>query len=200
MGSPLETSGRALAAGVGLTLLVMLVWVAAVGVDRLGFTSFLLRWLHTFGGMVWVGMIWFVNFVQLAAVQQADDAGRAVLARSIVPKVATLFRHASHLTLVTGVLLLVTSGYLLDRMIFTAEVYIPPLRNLLLWGGTLGGLAMWGLVHLAIWPNLRIVLGERPGDAAAKAKAAKTVRACARLNLVLAVPVTFVMVAAAHLY
>ena len=90
-----------------------------------------------------------------------------------------------------------TAGYLLDRMIFTAEVYIPPLRNLLLWGGVFGGLAMWVFVQFFIAPSLKVVLGHATGDEAA---ARGRVRTFARLNLVLGLPVTAVMVAAAHLY
>ena len=67
-------------------------------------------------------------------------------------------------------------------------------------GVTLAGAAMWVFVNLRIWPNLRIVLGQVPADPAAIAVARETVRFYARLNLVLALPVTFVMVAAAHLY
>ena len=134
------------------------------------------------------------------ALAEADEPARAALQKWIVPPVAKSFRHASHLTLVSGIALLLTTGYLLDRWIFSSPVYIPPLRNLLLWGGTLASAAMWVFVNLRIWPNLRIVLGQVPADPAAVAVARETVRFYARLNLVLALPVTFVMVAAAHLY
>ena len=63
----------------------------------------------------------------------------------------------------------------------------------------LGGLVMWMLVHMYIWPSLRLALGLRPGDEAAKAAARERVRLFARLNLLIAVPVTLAMVAAAHL-
>lgn len=195
-----ETAGRALAAGAVLTLVVLVAWLAFAGADALGFVSFLLRLLHVLGAMVWVGLIWFVNFVQLAALQQADDPGRRTLMTAVVPRVAHAFRHGSHLTLLSGVLLLVTTGYLFDWLVFSTPVYVPPARAALLWCGVIGGLAMWAFVHFVIWPNLRIVLGEAPGDAAAKETARRQVRTFARLNLVLALPVTFAMVAAAHLY
>ena len=58
-------------------LALIVVWARrSSGVDRIGFTSFLLRWLHVFAGMVWLGMIWFVNFIQLVAVAEAEP-GRA---------------------------------------------------------------------------------------------------------------------------
>lgn len=194
-----DRPGGALLAGLAVTAAILIVWITAVGVDRLGLVSFLLRWTHAFAGMVWVGLIWFVNFIQLRAVAETDDAGRAALMRHVVPRVATTFGHFSHLNLLTGIALLFTAGYLLDVSMFGTAVYIPPLRNLFLWGGTLGGLAMWAIVHFAISPALAVVL-DASADAAAKAAARDRVRIFARLNLILAVPVTFVMVAASHLY
>jgi len=200
MGSLLATPGRALLVGVGLTIAVLFIWVIGAGADPVGFISYLLRFIHVYAAMIWIGLIYFVNFVQLRAVAESTGEGRAALTTRVVPAVAKAFRHTSHLTVLSGILLLVTSGYLLDRYFFTTDVYIPPLRNLLLWGGTVGGLLMWGFVHFLIWPNLRIALGEVPGDDAAKERARATVKTYARLNLVLGLPVTAVMVAAAHLY
>ena len=77
---------------------------------------------------------------------------------------------------------------------------MPPSRAWLIGSGVLGALAMWMFVHMYIWPNMQVVLGLRPGDADAKARARARVILFARLNLVLAVPVTLAMVAAAHLY
>jgi uncharacterized membrane protein len=196
----IETPGRALLIGFGLTVFILLLWAVTAGVDPVGFGSYFLRYLHIVGAMLWVGLIYFVNFVQLAAVAEASPEGRQTLMKAVVPRVMSGIRHTSHLTLLSGVLLLVTSGYLLDRIVFTSEVYIPPLRNLLLWGGTLGGVAMWAFVHFRIWPAVRVVLGEVAGDEAAKTKARESVKIYARINLILALRVTAVMVAAAHLY
>ncbi len=195
-----ETAGRALAAGAVLTLAILILWLALAGADLLGFISFLLRWIHVGAAILWVGMIWFVNVIQLSALQQADEAGRRTIMAVIVPKVAHSFRHASHLTLVTGLLLLVTTGYLFDTLVFSTPVYVPTARTILLWAGVAGGVVMWAIVHFIIWPNLRIVLGETAAEADAKARARGEIRTYARLNLLLAVPVTFAMVAAPHLY
>ena len=97
-------------------------------------------------------------------------------------------------------LLLVTSGYLLDRLVFASPVYVPPLRNLLLWGGVVAAMAMYMFVHMMIWPGLRKVLGIEQADADQVAAARAKVAVYARWNLILAVPVTVAMVAAAHLY
>jgi uncharacterized membrane protein len=187
-----------LAAGLAICALILIVGLFDKSLDWLGFVSFLLRWMHILGGIIWVGMIWFVNFIQFAALDEADDAGRSIIHKLVVPRVALAFRHAAHLTLVSGVLLLVSTGYLLDRLVFPSAVYIAPMRNALLWSGAIAGVLMWGFVQFVIWPNLQTVLGA--ADARTKAEARQRVRKFARLNLILSIPVTFVMVAATHLY
>ena len=150
--------------------------------------------------MVWVGLIFFVNFIQLRALQDADVPARSAIAKWIVPHVATMFRHASHLTVLSGALLLVATGYLFGSWVFASAVYMPPTRILTFFTGAFSGLLMWVFVNLVIWPSLKIVLGQTSGDAATQARARLTVKRYARLNLVLALPVTLSMVAAAHLF
>jgi uncharacterized membrane protein len=180
-----------------LALTAVLMAIAAVAADSLGYLSLLLRWAHVFLAIVWVGLVVFVNFVQLVASREANDAERAFLHRAIVPRVAGAFREASTWTVVTGVLLLFTSGHVFASLVYGAAVHTGGVKSVLLWLGVLGGLVMWMFVHMFIWPNLRIVLGQRQGDAAA---ARDKVKMFARLNLILSLPVTFAMIAAAHLY
>ena len=71
--------------------------------------------------MVWVGLIFFVNFVQLVVLQTADEQSRGFLHKAVVPSVAWWFRHASTVTVVTGVLLLVLAGYLLPSLVYGTE-------------------------------------------------------------------------------
>ncbi|MFM9846795.1 MAG: hypothetical protein ACKVP3_06515 [Hyphomicrobiaceae bacterium] len=194
----LSSAAASLAAGLAICALILVILLFDPSPDWLGFLSFLLRWVHILGGIIWIGMIWFVNFIQFAALDEADDAGRGLIHKLIVPRVAHTFRHAAHLTLVSGVLLLISTGYLFDRWVFSSAVYIAPMRSVLLWGGVIAGAAMWGFVQFIIWPDLQIVLGS--ADGAAKAAARQRVRSFARINLVLSIPVTFLMVAATHLF
>jgi uncharacterized membrane protein len=196
----LSSARNALIAGIALSIAAGLAAIAASGTDWFGFTSFVLRAIHVVSAIIWVGMIWFVNFVQHAAVTGADDAGRGTLMRLVVPNVAWIFRHASHLVLLSGVLLMLPTGYLLGNWVFGAPVYMSLAKSLLMWGAVAGAVAMWAFVHMFIWPNLQVVLGLRPGNADAKAAARAKVALYARANLLLAVPVTVLMVAAAHLF
>jgi uncharacterized membrane protein len=200
MRSFLESPARTILAGFAVAALILVAWVVIAGVDAIGFQSFLLRFAHVLSAVLWVGMIWFVNLIQLRAVAEADEAGRAAILRHVAPRTAALMRHASHATIVSGLLLLVTAGYLLDRMIFTSEVYIPPLRNLLVWGGALVGIVMWAFLNLLIWPAMRIVSGATPASPEDVVDARDAILTYARLNLLLSIPVTFAMIAAAHLY
>lgn len=199
MPAMLSSARNALVAGIALSIAAVLAAIVASGTDWVGFTSFVLRAIHVVSAIIWVGMIWFVNFVQHPAVVGADDAGRGTLFRLVVPKVATIFRHTSHLVILSGVLLLLPTGYLLSSWMYGAPFYMPLAKVLLLWGAAAGAVAMWAFVHMMIWPNLQIVLGEKPGNAEAKAAARAKVALYARANLLLAIPVTVLMVAAAHL-
>jgi len=199
MPAMLSSARNALVAGIALSIAAVLAAIVASGTDWLGFTSFVLRAIHVVSAIIWVGMIWFVNFVQHPAVVGADDAGRGTLFRLVVPKVATIFRHTSHLVILSGVLLLLPTGYLLSSWMYGAPFYMPLAKVLLLWGAAAGAVAMWAFVHMMIWPNLQIVLGEKPSNAEAKAAARAKVALYARANLLLAIPVTVLMVAAAHL-
>jgi uncharacterized membrane protein len=198
---PVFSSPRAsLAAGLAVAAAVLVVWVLAAGVDGFGLLSFLIRLVHIVAAMVWVGLVVFVNFVQLVALQATDDQGREFLHKAIVPDVAWWLRHGSTLTVLSGAVLLVTTGYLLPNLMYGAGVYVPLSRALLIGSGVLGGLVMWMFVHMYIWPSMQVVLGLRPGDVDARTRARARVVTFARLNLILALPVTLAMVAAAHLY
>lgn len=190
----------ALTAGLGIAAGVLLGWIAFAGVDIFAFLVFLVRLLHVLAAMIWIGMVVFVNFVQLLVLRDADEPTRGFLHKAMVPRVAWWFRHASTVAVLSGALLLLLAGYLLPSLVYGTSVYVPAERAVLLWVGVIGALAMWMFVHMFIWPNMQVVLGMRPGDAEAKAQARARVVMFARLNLVLSVPVTLAMVAAAHLY
>jgi uncharacterized membrane protein len=199
MRSLLASPRNAAVAGTAIATVVLIVFVAVSNVDRAGLTSALLRIVHVLGGMIWIGMIWFVNFSQLAAVRDADQAGRGALLRLVVPNVTRTFLHASSVTVLSGALLLVSTGYVLDRIVYGSAVYVATPNAIMLWAGVVAGVAMLGIAHGVLRPALAIVLGEKPADAEAVERARSRIALFARINLVLAIPVTVVMVLAAHL-
>ena len=79
---PIIANPRAsLLVGLGLAAAVLLVWLMIAGADAFGLFSFLVRLLHVLAAMVWIGLVFFVNFVQLVALQSADEQGREILAQ-----------------------------------------------------------------------------------------------------------------------
>jgi uncharacterized membrane protein len=196
----IDSPSGALIAGLAIAVVLLLGWIVTAGADLFAFLVFVVRLLHVLAAMIWIGLVFFVNFVQLIVLRAADDPTRNFLHEAMVPRVAWWFRHASTVAVASGALLLLLSGYLLPSIVYGSGVYVPPERAVLLWAGVIGALAMWMFVHMYIWPNMQVVLGMRPGDADAKVQARARVVMYARLNLVLSVPVTLAMVAAAHLY
>jgi uncharacterized membrane protein len=196
----LDSPWASLGVGLVIAAAVLVVVLAAAGGDVLGLLSFLIRFLHVLSAAVWIGLIVFVNFIQLVALRTADQPGRELLNRLLVPGIAWWLRYASTATVVAGVLLLVSTGYVLPTLVYGSGVYVPAPRAALLWLAVLGAFAMLMLVHMYILPSLQLVLGMRPGDADAKARARTRIAYCARLNLIIAAPVMLAMLAAAHLY
>ena len=185
--------------GLAIAAAVLAVWIAENDGDHLGLISFVIRFTHISAAMLWIGMIWFANFVQLGALSSADEALRATLLRQVALPVVNICRVAAHVVVLSGAGLLLSTGYVLDRWVFPSAVYIPSLRSALMWCGSLAALAMWALVHVVLSPNLKTLV-EGAAPAAELGRAQERVRLSVRVNLLLAVPVTFAMVAAAHLY
>jgi len=190
----------ALIAGLALALVLFVLSLLGGTADRWGVLAFLVRSIHVLAAMIWVGLIFFVNFVQLVALSRADAAERDAIHTTIVPAVAWWFRHASTVAVLSGLILLLTTGYLLPSLIYGSSVFMAPARVGVLWVAVLAAVTMWMFVHMYIWPNMQVVLGLRAGDSDAKLAARARVVLFARLNLVLAMPVVVGMIAAAHLY
>jgi uncharacterized membrane protein len=196
----LESPWASLAVGLICAAVLLAVWFGAAGADALGLVSLVVRYVHVLAAAVWIGLIAFVNFIHLAALRTTDETGRDLLNGSLVPGVLAWLRHASTATVVAGAVLLATAGYIFPTLVYGSGVYVPPAREILLWTGVIGALAMWMFVHMYIAPSLMVILGKRPADAEAKARARARVARFARVNLIIVAPVLLAMLAAAHLF
>ncbi len=147
------------------------------------------RWLHITAGILWVGLLYFFNLVQMPAVAAAtkDTAGPgpAAIMKYIVPRALLWFRWASIVTWLAGAALLGPA--------FTLQ---PGFTNIGIgsWLGTLLLFNVWAI----IWPNQKKLLGLTPADEAQKMKAKKIIGLTARINLVLSLPLIYFMSAQAH--
>jgi uncharacterized membrane protein len=147
--------------------------------------EFIFRWAHVLFGMVWVGMLYYFNFVQTEYSKEAAAEAKADVMAKLVPRALWWVRWAAVCTLLTGL-------YLLHAIGATEGV----VGYSLIWLGALTGILMFLNVWLIIWPNQQIVLGMKAGEgpvAAARAGLAS------RTNTLFAGPMLLGMLGSKHL-
>ncbi len=153
----------------------------------------LTRWLHIMAGLMWVGMLFYFNFVQVQALAAANkDNTAAGIAKHVVPRALFWFRWSALVTWVAGAAML--GANIDDAMLFKERNYIP--IGVGAWLGTIMLFNVWVL----IWPSQKKVLGLAPATDAEKAVARRLVFLASRINLMLAFPMLFFMSASGGLF
>lgn len=161
--------------------------------------QFILRWLHYFFGVMWIGHLYYFNFVQGAVMAEADAATKSGIVRILVPKALYWFRWGAMWTMATGVLILMIKGHQAGFEVFKSSWGIAILTGAAL------GLTMWANVWFIIWPLQKIVIASATqvaaGGAALPEAAAAAPRAllASRTNTLMSIPMLFFMGAASHL-
>lgn len=151
------------------------------------------RWLHILAGIMWIGLLYYFNFVQAVALPAAKADGTAAgITKHVAPRALLFFRWAAVVTWVTGAYYLERSGIGLGNA-FALNGTAAPI-GLGAWLGTIMLLNVWGL----IWPNQKKVLGLVQADDATKARAARVAFLASRTNTMLSIPMLFFMVAGPH--
>ena len=184
MGAILQSLGRTIIAGI--VLLVIIIVAAGGGVT--GGAAFVMRWLHVISGVMWIGLLWYFNFVQIPSMPKIPDEQKPAVSKVIAPEALFWFRWAALATVVTGLLLSYLLGYA-----HTALTLQQPTRAI--------GIGMWIALVMAfnvwfiIWPNQKKALGIVTVDADAKAKAARMAMLTSRVNTMLSIPMLYCMVA-----
>jgi len=168
------------------------------GLDLYVFCAVLFRWLHVLSGIMWVGLLFYFNFVQIPSMAKIPDAQKPAIGKVIAPAALWWFRWAAVATLVTGLVLAALNGYLVEAVTLglTDAVDKHTMIGIGMWLGTI----MWFNVWFLIWPNQKRVLGLVEADAASKARAARTALIVSRLNTALVFPMLFAMVSAQNLF
>jgi hypothetical protein len=160
---------------------------------------FLLRWLHFLFGVLWIGLLFYFNFVQGPFFAETDATTKSNAIQKLLPRALWWFRWAAMFTMLTGVTYLATKGH---RDGF--EIFLTSWGVSILTGSTLG-LLMWGNVWFVIWPNQKIVIASATqvanGGAALPTAAAAAARAgvASRTNTLFSISMLFFMGAASHL-
>jgi len=157
------------------------------------FWQAVLRWLHVFFGILWIGLLYYFNFVQIRVMPQIPAELKPAVSKYIAPEALFWFRWAALATWVLGVVLAVNRGYFVQAMTLgISEGFSVP-------GHTFIGVGMWLAtimffnVWVFIWPNQKVALGIVEADADAKAKAAKMAMLFSRTNTLLSIPMLATM-------
>ncbi len=151
------------------------------------------RWVHILAGIMWIGLLYYFNFVQVDALKAAGaDNTAAGITKHVAPRALFYFRVASVVTWLAGAIILGT--HFIQAFLFQSPVYYP--IGVGAWLGTI----MLANVHAFIWPNQKKVLGIVPADDAAKAKARRTAFIFSRINTMLSIPLIFFMVASGGVF
>ena len=159
-----------------------------IGVDLPNWGAFVMRWLHVVSGVMWIGLLWYFNFVQIPSMPKIPDEQKPAIGKVIAPTALFWFRYAALATVVTGILVAWMNGYIVEALTFT-----PPALAI--------GIGMWIALLMAfnvwfiIWPNQKKALGIVVVEAAEKAQAARMAMLTSRFNTMLSITMLYMMVA-----
>ena len=162
------------------------------------FWSWLFRFIHVVVAIMWIGLLWYFNFVQIPNMGKIPDEQKPAIGKVIAPAALFYFRWAAAFTVLSGLILAWLNGYLHDAMTFSIGSGIP--KHTAIGIGMWLGLIMAFNVWFVIWPNQKRALGIVETDPETKAKSAKTAMLFSRTNTLLSLPMLLTMVAAQNIY
>ncbi|MEK9752641.1 MAG: urate hydroxylase PuuD [Rhodospirillaceae bacterium] len=186
-------------AGIVLAVVLFFMYQTYGGYEATSFMKFLFRWLHVLSGVMWIGLLWYFNFVQIPNMGKIPDEQKPAIGKVIAPAALWWFRWGAMGTIVTGLILATLNGYIADALSLGMTKDATAGHRMIgigMWLGTI----MWFNVWFVIWPNQKKALGIVEATAEAKAAAARTAMLFSRTNTLLSIPMLFAMVAAQNLY
>ena len=162
------------------------------------FWSWLFRLTHVIVAIMWIGLLWYFNFVQIPNMAKIPDEQKPAIGKVIAPAALFYFRWAAFGTIVSGLILAWLNGYVHDAM--TLGISSGGGKNTAIGIGMWLGLYMAFNVWFIIWPNQKRALGIVECEPDIKAKSARTAMLFSRTNTLLSLPMLLSMVAAQNLY
>ena len=170
-----------LAAGLVLALIV----IFAVPANTIAEQA-ILRWLHLFFGVVWIGLLYYFNFVQIPTMPKVPAELKPAVSKYIAPSALFWFRWSALVTVLLGAALAAHKGYLVEALTLQPGVRLIGIGMWL-------GLIMAANVWFVIWPNQKRALGLVEADDATKARSGRVAMLASRTNLVLSLPMLYAM-------
>jgi uncharacterized membrane protein len=186
MGVIFQSLGRTIAAGFVLAAVLFGVF-SAVPMSH-GWGIFALKWLHVLCGILWIGLLYYFNFVQIPSMAKIPDEQKPAIGKVIAPTALFYFRWAALATLVTGALVAAGSNYLVPALMLQRPFLAIGIG---MWLGVVMAFNVWFI----IWPNQKKALGIVVVEAAEKAKAARMAMLTSRFNTMFSIPMLYMMVA-----
>jgi uncharacterized membrane protein len=191
MGAIFQSLGRTITAGVVLLIIIVVLAGAISGQSPnldMNWWRFFMRWLHVLSGVMWIGLLWYFNFVQIPSMPKIPDEQKPAIGKVIAPTALFWFRWAALATVATGVLLALMNGYFAPALMLQKPF-------------TAIGIGMWLALVMAfnvwfiIWPNQKKALGIVQVTPEEKSKAARLAMLTSRFNTMFSIPMLFCMVA-----
>jgi uncharacterized membrane protein len=162
------------------------------------FWSWLFRYIHVIVAIMWIGLLWYFNFVQIPNMAKIPDEQKPAIGKVIAPAALFYFRWGAALTILSGLILAGLNGYLHDAMTLSIGSGVP--KHTAIGIGMWLGIIMAYNVWFVIWPNQKRALGIVECEPELKAKSARTAMLFSRTNTLLSLPMLLSMVAAQNLY
>ena len=189
---------RTVVAGVILAVVLFIVYYVTQGYAGSDFGVFFFRWLHVLSGVMWIGLLWYFNFVQIPSMPKIPDEQKPAIGKVIAPAALFWFRWSAMATIITGLIVAWMNGYIIEAISLGIGNGAPQhtMIGIGMWLGTI----MWANVWFVIWPNQKKALGMVEVDEDAKKAAARTAMLFSRTNTLLSIPMLFAMVAAQNLF
>jgi uncharacterized membrane protein len=181
-----------------IMVVVLMYWHAGSIVFDMAWATFMVRWLHVLSATMWIGILWYFNFVQIPTMPSIPDEMKPAIGKHIAPAALFWFRWGAMATIVTGLLLAWMSGYIVDAIALGLTDGVP--KHTAIGIGMWLGAIMWFNVWFIIWPAQQRALGIVEVDAASKAASARTAMLFSRTNTLLSFPMLYAMVSAQNLY
>jgi uncharacterized membrane protein len=199
MAAILQSLQRTVIAGFVLLVVIFVVVGALRGFPDIdhGFGEVIMRWLHVLSGIMWIGLLYYFNFVQIPNMPKIPDEQKPAISKVIAPAALFWFRWAALATLVTGLLVAIMGGYLINAVtlgLVADKVTGKHVIGIGMWLGAIMAYNVW----FVIWPNQKRALGLVEAAPDVKARSGRMAMLFSRTNTLLSVPMLFCMISSAH--